>query len=44
MHEGAKIDAITSQFGLKQLIQEPKHILNDSLSYIDLYSLPNLIY
>ena len=29
------IDAITSQFGLKQLIQEPTHILNDSSSCID---------
>ena len=25
-YEGWKIDAITSQFGLKHLIQEPKHI------------------
>ena len=44
-YEGSKIDAITSQFGLKQLIQEPTHILTDSLSCIDLIftSQPNLI-
>ena len=28
-YKGSKIDAITSQFGLKQLIQEPTHISND---------------
>ena len=44
-YEGSKIDAITSQFGLKQLIQEPTHVLTDSLSCIDLIftSQPNLI-
>ena len=44
-HIKAIIDAITSQFGLKQLIQEPTHILNDSSSCIDLIftSQPNLI-
>ena len=44
-YEGSKIDAITSQFGLKQLIQEPTHVLTDSSSRIDLIftSQPNLI-
>ena len=44
-YEGSKIDAITSQLGLKQLIQEPTHILRDSLSCIDLIltSQPNLV-
>ena len=44
-YEGSKIDAITSQFGLKQLIQEPTHILTDSSSCIDLIftSQPNLV-
>ena len=42
--EGSKIDAITSHFGLKQLIQKPIHILNDSSSCIDLLftSQPNV--
>ena len=35
-YEGSNIDAITSQFGLQQLIQESTHILSDSLSCIDL--------
>ena len=35
-YEGSKIDAITSQFGLLQLITEPTHILVDSSSCIDL--------
>ena len=35
-YEGSKIDAITSQFGLQQLIKEPTHILTDSSSCIDL--------
>ena len=44
-YEGSKIDAIMSQFSLKQLIQEPTHILNDSLSCIDLIftSQPDLV-
>ena len=44
-YEGSKIDAITSQFRLKQLIQEPTHILTDSSSCIDLIftSQPNLV-
>ena len=35
-HEGSMIDAITSNYGLHQLIQEPTHILNFSSSCIDL--------
>ena len=44
-YEGSKIEAITSQFGLKQLIQEPTHILSNLSSYIDLVftSQPNLV-
>ena len=44
-YEGSKIDAITSQFGLRQLIKEPAHILIDSSSCIDLLftSQPNLV-
>ena len=49
-HEGSKIEAITSQFGPKQLIQEPTHILyhikleptqiiSNSSSCIDLVSM-----
>ena len=34
--EGSKIDAVTSQFGLQQLIKEPTHILGNSSSCIDL--------
>ena len=33
---GAKIKAIMSQFGLKQLIREPKHILSNTYSCTDL--------
>ena len=32
----SKIDAVTSQFGLQQLIKEPSHILGNSSSCIDL--------
>ena len=35
-HEGSMIDAVTSNYGLHQLIQEPTHILNSSSSCIDL--------
>ena len=43
--EGSKIEAITSQFGLKQSIQEPIHIVSNSSSCIDLVfaSQPNLV-
>ena len=34
--EGSKIDHITSQFGLSQIIIEPKHILDSSSSCIGL--------
>ena len=44
-YEGSKIEAITSQFGLKQFIQEPTHILSNSSSCINLVftSQPNLV-
>ena len=29
-YEGSKMEALTSQFGLKQLIQDPTHILSNS--------------
>ena len=43
--EGSKIEAITSQFGLKQIINEPTHIQGKSVSCIDLIfsSQPNLM-
>ena len=38
-HEGSKIDGVTSQFGLEQIIKEPTHIIGDSSSCIpDLYN------
>ena len=44
-YEGSKVEAITSQFGLKHLIQEPTHILSNTSSCIDLVftSQPNLV-
>ena len=43
--EGRKIEAVTSQYGLRQEINEPTHILNNSTSCIDLIfnSQPNLL-
>ena len=43
--EGNKIEHITSQFGLSQIINEPTHILDSSSSCIDLIftSQPNLV-
>ena len=35
-YEGAKIDTLTSQFGLQQIVKEPAHILAESSSCIDL--------
>ena len=35
-HEGSMIDAVTSNYGLQQLIQKPTHILNSSSSCIGL--------
>ena len=35
-YEGSEIDGVTSQFGLKQIITEPTHIIGDSSSCIDL--------
>ena len=45
IYEGSKIDNITSQVGLKQLIQEPTHILSNSYSciYLVFTSQPNLV-
>ena len=34
-HEGFMIDAVTSNYGLHQLIQEPTYILNSFSSCID---------
>ena len=34
-YEGSEIEVITSQFGLKQLIQEPTRIVSNSSSCID---------
>ena len=34
--EGSKIEAMTSQFGLQQIINEPTHIQEKSVSCIDL--------
>ena len=43
--EGSKIEAITSQSGLQQIIKEPTHFLGKSLSCIDLIfaSQPNWV-
>ena len=43
--EGSKIEAITSQFGLQQIINEPTHIQRQSVSCINLIfsSQPNLV-
>ena len=43
--DGSKVEAITSHFALKQLIQEPTHILSNSSSYTDLVfrSQPSLV-
>ena len=41
--EGNKIEHVTSQFGLSQIINEPTHILDSSSSCIDLTSQPNLV-
>ena len=35
-YEGAKIDPLTTQFGLQQIIKETTHILAESSSFIDL--------
>ena len=44
-YKDSKIDAITSQFGLQQLINEPTHLVTDSSSCIALIftSQPNLV-
>ena len=45
-YEGSKIEGITSQSGLQQLINEPTHHTRDSSSCIDLIfaSQPNLVW
>ena len=35
-NKGSKIDGVTSQFGLQQIIKEPTHCIGDSSSCIDL--------
>ena len=44
-YEGSKIDGVTSQFGLEQIIKEPTHIIGNSSSCIDLIftNQPNLV-
>ena len=44
-YEGTRTDAITSKFGLEQLIYEPTHIIGERSSGIDLIfaSQPNLV-
>ena len=44
--EGSKLDFLTSQFGLSQIIKEPTHILHKSRSCIDLIftSEPNMLF
>ena len=43
--EGSKVANLSSQYGLKQIINQPTHILNNSSSCIDLLftSQPNLV-
>ena len=43
--EGSKIDFLTSQFGLSQIIKEPTHIVENSSSYTDLTftTQPNMV-
>ena len=43
--EGAQLDYLTSLYGLKQVITEPTHILENSSSCVDLIfsNQPNLI-
>ena len=44
-YEGSKIDGVTSQFGLQQIIKEHIHFIGDSSSCIDLIltTQPNLV-
>ena len=42
--EESKIDFLTSQFGLSQIIKEPTHILENSYSCIDLIFTINQIW
>ena len=40
-YEDAKINALTAQFGLQQIIKERTHILAESFSCIDLIFTPH---
>ena len=40
-YEGAKIDALTAQFGLQQFTKEPTNIFTESFSCIDLIFIPH---
>ena len=44
-NEGTQLESLTSLYGMKQLIAEPTHVLENSLSCIDLIftNQPNLI-
>ena len=42
-YEGAKVDALTSQFGLQQIDKEPTHILAESSSCINLVIWSSLV-
>ena len=44
-YDGSKTDGVTCQFGLKQIIKEPTHIIGDSSSCIDqvFTTQPNLV-
>ena len=42
-YECSKVDGLTSNFGLQQLIKEPTHIIGNSSSCIDLLFARNLI-
>ena len=42
-YEGSEIDDITSQFRLKQLINEPAYLTRNSSSCVDLIFPPNLV-
>ena len=41
--DGLKLDFLTSQFGLSQIIKESTHILDNSRSCIDLTSQPDMV-
>ena len=45
LYEGMKLDCLAAEYDLKQVINEPTHLLKNSSSYIDLIftSQPNLV-